>query len=59
MVPVPPESWLPPVELAYQSMVSPAFTDPLIETEPALALEPFVPVGLDGSGFTVIVITLE
>ena len=50
---MPPESGLPPVEPAYQSMVSPAFTDPLIETVPALALEPFVPTGAAGKVFTV------
>lgn len=53
VVPVPPESGLPPVELAYQSIVSPEFTDPLIETVPGLTLEPLVPTGADGKAFTV------
>ena len=59
VVPVPPDNGLPPVELAYQSIVSPAFTDPLIVTVPAPEFDPSIPVGLDGSALTVMVIALE
>ena len=55
VVPVPPDNGLPPVELAYQSMVSPVVTAPLIETVPVPFLEPSVPVGLEGDVFTVAV----
>ena len=55
VVPVPPDSGLPPEELAYQSIVSPAITAPLIETVPVPYLEPSVLVGLEGNAFTVTV----
>ena len=55
VVPIPPESGLPPVELAYQSIVWPALTEPLIATVPVPYLEPSVPVGLEGNAFTVTV----
>ena len=58
-MPVPPDNGLPPVAPEYQSIVSPAFTDPLIATVPELELDPSVPVGLEGSAFTVIVIAFE
>ena len=58
VVPVPPDSGLPPEELAYQSIVSPVFTEPLISTVPVPILEPSVPVGLEGNALTVAVPTL-
>ena len=55
VVPVPPDNGLPPVEFAYQSIVSPTFTLPLITTVPVPILEPSVPVGLEGKAITVAV----
>ena len=55
VVAVPPDKGLPPVELAYQSIVSPVFTVPLITTVPVPILEPFVPVGTEGNVLTVAV----
>jgi hypothetical protein len=55
VVAVPPDNGLPPVELAYQSMVSPVVTAPLIETVPVPYLEPSVLVGLEGNALTVAV----
>ena len=52
VVPVPPDNGLPPEELAYQSMVSPVVTAPLIVTVPVPFLDPSVPVGLEGSALT-------
>ena len=52
VVPVPPDNGLPPEELAYQSIVSPVVTAPLIETVPVPFLEPSVPVGLEGNALT-------
>ena len=49
VVAVPPDNGLPPEELAYQSIVSPVVTEPLISTVPVPILEPLVPVGLEGN----------
>jgi hypothetical protein len=48
IVPVPPVNGLPPVAPAYQSIVSPVLTDPLIATVPDPVLDPSTPVGLEG-----------
>ena len=54
VVPVPPDKTEPPVNAAYQSIVSPELTLALIATVPVPILEPSTPdVGLLGKGFTV------
>ena len=45
VVPVPPANTAPPVAAVYQSIVSPAPTDPDITTVPLPHLEPLIPVG--------------
>jgi len=55
VVPVPPARTAPPDAAAYQSIVSPAPAVPDIITVPVPHLEPSVPVGGDGIGFTVAV----
>lgn len=53
VVPVPPASILPPVEAAYQSIVSPAPGVADIPTVPVPHRDEFVPVGREGIVFTV------
>jgi len=56
VVPVPPLNTLPPVDAAYQSIVSPPDTLALIFTVPVPVLVPSTPaVGVDGKLFTVAV----
>ena len=55
VTPIPPVNTVPPVEAAYQSMVSPLPGVALNETVPVPQREPAVPVGADGTAFTVAV----
>jgi hypothetical protein len=56
VVPLPPLNTLPPLDAAYQSIVSPVDTLALIFTVPVPVLDPSTPlVGADGFAFTVAV----
>jgi len=55
VTPVPPDNTVPPVDAAYQSMVSPVPGVDEILTVPVPQREPAVPVGDDGTVFTVAV----
>lgn len=59
VVPVPPESTVPPLATEYQSTVSPAPTLALKATVPVPQRAALVPVGTDGRGLTVVVMELD